>query len=70
MKIELEVREIYGSPVIYPICDTAKNFAKLAKTKTLTLDSIKIIQDLGVEIRFVSCPTVYRHIPAQFEEVL
>lgn len=68
MKIQLEIREVYGCPMIYPVCDRAKKFAQIAKTKTLSLDVLKHIQTLGFEFDFVSVPSPFRHIPAQFKE--
>ncbi len=50
MKITIEVREVFGKQTIYPICDTSKKLAKLAGTKTLTKEALKIIESLGYEI--------------------
>ena len=66
--LQLEIREVYGCPNIYPVCDGAKKFAQIAKTKTLSLDVLKNIQGLGFEFDFVAVPLAYRHIPAQFKE--
>jgi hypothetical protein len=53
MKIEIEVRDIYGIRTIYPACDTAKLFARLAGTKTITRHALDTIRALGytVEIK-------------------
>lgn len=67
--IQLEIREVYGCPNIYPVCDDAKAFAQIAKTKTLSLDILKKIQHLGFGLDFVAVPLAYRHIPEQFKEV-
>lgn len=40
----------YGSRVVYPVCETARKFAELVGTKTLTPDTIKKIRDLGYAI--------------------
>jgi hypothetical protein len=40
----------YGSRVVYPVCDTARRFAALIGTKTLTPDAIQKIRDLGYAI--------------------
>jgi hypothetical protein len=50
MKIQIEVKEVYGNKTVYPVCETAKAFAALARTKTLTFDAIKIIKGMGYEI--------------------
>lgn len=64
----LEIREVYGAPNIYPVCDRAKKFAQIAKTKTLSLEVLKTIQSLGYTFDFVAVPLAYRHIPQQFKE--
>ena len=48
--ITVTVRRVYGNPVIYPACPTAKNFARIAGTKTLTLDTLRHIKALGYTI--------------------
>jgi len=40
----------YGSRVVYPVCETARRFADLVGTKTLTPDTLKKIQALGYAI--------------------
>jgi hypothetical protein len=53
MKIQVTVRDIYGLQTIYPACDIAKLFARLAGTKTLTRHALETIRALGytVEIK-------------------
>lgn len=50
MRITVEVRDIYGNRVIYPLCEAARLFAQIAGTKTLTQQSIKCIKALGYSI--------------------
>ena len=50
MKIEIISRNVYGNKVIYPHCATARNFARIAGTKTLTLAALQHIKNLGFEI--------------------
>jgi len=47
MKILVDVREVYGNRAVYPLCDTAKLFAALAGTKTLTHHALQPIERLG-----------------------
>jgi hypothetical protein len=56
MFIEVQTRNIYGNRVIYPHCDTARQFARIAGTKTLTPDAIRKIRALGYEIHEVFTP--------------
>jgi hypothetical protein len=50
MKITLERRDQYGAPVYHPIDDAARLFARIAKTKTLTPDTIAAVRALGYQI--------------------
>jgi hypothetical protein len=47
MNINVEVRDVYGQTVYYPMCDKAKLFAQIAGTKTLTPDVLRKIELLG-----------------------
>ena len=49
-KITIEIKSQYGQTVAHPICCKAKLFAKIAGTKTLTLETLKAIKSLGYEI--------------------
>ena len=53
MKIKIEVKNNYGRPVAYPVCPDAHNFAAIAKTETLTADTLKLIGLLGYEVEVV-----------------
>lgn len=50
MKITVQVKTVYGKNMVYPICDNGILFAKLANSKTLTPESIKLIKQLGYAI--------------------
>ena len=50
MQIQVITRNVYGNRVIYPHCDTAKHFARIAGTKTLTIAALQQIKNLGFEI--------------------
>ena len=52
--ILIEVKQSYGRNVIYPACDNALTFAKLSGCKTLTLDTLKLIEALGYTIDTVT----------------
>lgn len=47
MKIQIEIKRVYGNVVAYPLCDQAKLFASIAGTSTLTSATLKHIQALG-----------------------
>ena len=48
--ITVEIKNVYGVNKIYPISDTAKLFANIAGTKTLTDYTIAKIKELGYTI--------------------
>jgi len=48
--ILIEIKHSYGRKVIYPACNNAETFAKLAGTRTLTADALALIEQLGYTI--------------------
>jgi len=57
MTITVEIKTVYGNEAIYPVCETAKTFAQLVGTKTLTRDAIAKIKRLGYLIE-IKAPTL------------
>ena len=51
--ITVERRDQYGAPVFHPVCDQAQLFARIAKTKTLTIDTLAHIKALGYQLEIV-----------------
>mgnify|MGYP003626224649 FL=1 len=51
MNITVKVRNNYGKRVIYPVCQSAKSFARIAGTASLTMDAITLIKQLGYEVQ-------------------
>ena len=52
--VTVRVDRIYGNLTVYPACARSEIFARLAGTKTLTLDAMAEIRRLGFEIRFAN----------------
>jgi hypothetical protein len=50
LTITIQVDKAYGGFLFYPVCDKAKTFAEIAKTKTLSYQAIKSIKKLGYEV--------------------
>lgn len=48
--IVVRITKNYGNEAIYPICENAKLFAALAKTTTLTRNTLAIAKKLGYAI--------------------
>jgi hypothetical protein len=51
MHITVKLRNIFGYDKVYPICDTAKAFARIAKTTTLTDNTLREIKNIGFDIK-------------------
>jgi hypothetical protein len=54
VEISVQVKNVYGNQLVYPICDKAKYFAKLARTSTLTPQAIDLIKRIGFTIVVVT----------------
>lgn len=52
--ITVEIKDVYGSRVVYPACESAKAFARIAGTKTLTPAALREIEALGFSIEVKS----------------
>jgi hypothetical protein len=50
MSITIQTRTNYGTESHYPVCEKAQSFAQIAGTKTLTVQTLKLIQMLGYDI--------------------
>ena len=50
MEIKIEIRNNYGQDMAYPACSTARKFAAIAGTKTLTAEVITYIKAIGFQI--------------------
>lgn len=50
MKITISVKNSYGNTLYYPECDVSYIFSRIAGTKTLTQETIKLIKALGYAI--------------------
>ncbi len=54
LRIEVEIKSVYGKYLLYPICEKAKIFADLVGTKTLSARDIGRIKKLGYTVFSVS----------------
>ena len=50
MSITVKIKNVYGSDLIYPVCDKARTLASLAGTKTLRPTDIDKIKALGFTV--------------------
>ena len=51
MNITVKVRNNYGKKIVYPVCQHAIAFARIAGTASLTMDAIDRIKELGYEVQ-------------------
>ena len=49
-QVTVEIKSVYGNETIYPVCEQAKFFARLAGTKTLTRGAINLIKAQGYTV--------------------
>ena len=57
--ITIERRDQYGATVYRPVCEAAQAFADIAKTKTLTAQTIAQIKKLGYQINVTQPDTTF-----------
>tara|TARA_B110000285_G_scaffold220925_1_gene273238 strand:+ start:101 stop:280 length:180 start_codon:yes stop_codon:yes gene_type:complete len=50
MQVLIEVKNKYGNTLYYPACINACKFAQIAATKTLSVQILKYIKELGYTI--------------------
>ena len=48
--ITVNIKNVYGNELIYPVCFNAKKFTSLTKNKTLSKKDIDIIKTLGYKV--------------------
>lgn len=56
MKVQIEMKEVYGETKVYPVCEKAKLFARIAGTKTLTRAVLEDIERLGYQMELMVNP--------------
>lgn len=50
MEIQIELREVYGRTVAYPVNNNAGRLADIAGTKTLTLRHLEMAAQMGMQV--------------------
>ena len=50
-EIRVVVKNVYGTDKVYQYCMKARNFADIVGTKTLTRDTLRLVQLLGYQVR-------------------
>lgn len=47
---EFDIRNVYGNPLIYPCNGVAESFCKLAGKKTLSVQDLEVIEEIGIKV--------------------
>ncbi len=47
LTIKIQPKNVYGKTMYYPMCKNALSFCALLGTKTLTLENLRVIRELG-----------------------
>jgi hypothetical protein len=50
MKAYIKIKNVYGVDKIYPDCDVSRSVAALIGTKTIPLEKVYWIRQLGIEL--------------------
>jgi hypothetical protein len=53
-EIRVRVKDVYGTTKFYPECESAKVFASIAGTTTLTEETLRRIKRLGFDVKFLN----------------
>lgn len=64
MRLEVEVRAVYGQPKIYPVNEAARDLAALAGTETLTAKTLELAKRLGHTVHEVVKPRLCEALAA------
>ena len=56
MEITVEIKSVYGTDKVYPVCKNAYRFACIAGTTTLTDYTISVIKRVGYRVKVASGP--------------
>ena len=58
-EITVRQRDIYGALKYYPECEDSKVFASIAKTTTLTEQTLRRIMKLGYKVKVLQQPNQF-----------
>lgn len=54
--IQVEIKSVYGTSLVYPVCDKAKLLAKLVEKKTFPKHVLQLLEELGYTLEIISKP--------------
>ena len=53
-KLKVKVKNVYGTDLVYPVCEKSKLFANLTNNQTLTETARRLIKLLGYSFEIVT----------------
>lgn len=53
MKIQVQIKSVYGVETVYPVCRHAVFLAAMTGTKTLTIEKLRLIRAHGYDVEIV-----------------
>ena len=59
-RVEVEVRNVYGVPTVYPVNEQAKLLAEMVGTKTLTHKTLAMAERMGFSVVTVAKPVDWK----------
>lgn len=54
MNITVDIKNVYGNELIYPVCEKAQILARLIGAKTFTSSKVRTLKELGYSFEVVS----------------
>jgi len=54
MNIKISINNVYGNWLFYPECKVSKTISNIAKTKTLSIQVLKSLTEIGYDIEYVN----------------
>ena len=51
MEITVQIKQVYGNETVYPACKSSAFFCRLAGTKTITQEMMRLIVAQGYTVR-------------------
>jgi len=60
--IVVRVKDVYGRPMIYPVCEAAHRFASIAGTKTLSESVLASVRAIGFRVTVTREPELWEAV--------
>ena len=51
--LKVQIRDVFGRVLIYPICESSKTLAKVMKQKAFTKEQIEALEESGFPFEYI-----------------